>query len=208
MTRTIYVDMDDVLCETARQCLAIIEREFGKGIAYEQLTTFDLGAACRLEPLEVTEFFRIVHHPDELLRMEPMDGAISSLEKWTAAGYEIAIVTGRPPATYDASLEWLLRHQVPYHSFTVVDKYGRFDTANTVGITLSDLATRRFSWAVEDSLPMANYLAEHIGIPVALFDRPWNRTTLEHSLIGRYTHWRDIARALPKTLASKPASTE
>jgi hypothetical protein len=27
--KTIYVDMDDVLCETARALLAIAEREFG-----------------------------------------------------------------------------------------------------------------------------------------------------------------------------------
>lgn len=199
-TKFVYVDMDDVLCETARQCLAIIEREFGKGIAYEQLTTFDLGAACRLEPLEISEFFRIVHHPDELLRMEPIDGAIAALQKWTVAGYEIAVVTGRPPATYEPSLEWLARHEVPYHSFTVVDKYGRFETANTFGINLSALTARRFCWAVEDSPLMARYLANQMRVPVALLDRPWNRIDVEHSLIGRYRHWREIAAALFKTV--------
>jgi uncharacterized HAD superfamily protein len=193
--KTIYVDMDDVLCETARLCLAIIEREFGKGIAYEQLTTFDLGAACRLEPVEVSEFFRIVHHPDELLRIEPIDGAIAALRDWTAAGYEIAIVTGRPPTTYEPSREWLARHHVPYHSFTMVDKYARFETENTIGITLSELAARRFCWAVEDSPLMANYLAKTMQVPVALLDRPWNRLNAEHSLIARYNYWREIAQA-------------
>jgi uncharacterized HAD superfamily protein len=195
-TKTIYVDMDDVLCETARQCLAIIEREFGKGIAYEQLTTFDLAAACRLEPEELTQFFRIVHHPDELLRMAPIDGSISALRDWTAAGYEIAIVTGRPPTTYEPSREWLARHAVPYNSFTVVDKYARFETENTIGITLSDLAARRFCWAVEDSPFMANYLAETMRVRVALLDRPWNRLNVEHSLIARYHHWHEIAQTL------------
>jgi uncharacterized HAD superfamily protein len=207
-TKTIYVDMDDVLCETARQCLAIIEREFGKGIAYEQLTTFDLGAACRLTPCETTEFFRIVHHPDELLRMELMDGALSALRQWTAAGYEIAVVTGRPPITYEASLEWLARHQIPYHSFAVVDKYGRFETANTIGITLSDLASRRFCWAVEDSPLMVEYLANQMGVRVALLDRPWNRIDIKHWLIGRYNHWRDIAQALPNRPACETPSSE
>ncbi|HWP60335.1 MAG TPA: hypothetical protein VNL14_20740 [Candidatus Acidoferrales bacterium] len=205
--KTIYVDLDDVLCETARQCLRIIEREFGKGIVYEQLTTFDLGAACRLTPAEVAEFFRVVHRPDQLLQMEPVEGAISALREWTAAGYEIAIVTGRPPAAYEASVEWLLRHRVPHHSLTVVDKYGRFETTNTIGITLKELAARRFCWAVEDSLPVARYLAER-GIPVALFDRPWNRAILNHSLIGRYTGWQEIAHALPKTFAAKGGSSE
>ena len=196
-TRTIYIDMDDVLCHTAQHCLKIIDREFGKAVAFEQLSTFDLGSACALQPDEIAELFRIVHHPDELIDLEPIEGAVTALRQWTAAGYDIAIVTGRPPPTYDASLEWLARHQVPYQTFTVVDKYGRFETASTIGITLPQLAERQFCWAVEDSLPMANYLAETMSIPVALMDRPWNRTAVEHALIGRYSRWDDIAKAWP-----------
>ena len=196
-TNTIYIDMDDVLCHTAQHCLKIIDREFGKAVAFEQLSTFDLGSACALEPEETTELFRIVHQPDELIVLEPVEGAIAVLRQWSAAGYEIAVVTGRPPATHDASLEWLARHQIPYQSFTIVDKYGRFETASTVGFTLSQLAERQFCGAVEDSLPMASYIADRMRVPVALMDRPWNRTEIQHSLIGRYKGWDKIATEWP-----------
>ena len=196
--------MDDVLCHTARHCLTIIAREFGKAVAFEQLSTFDLGSACALRPDEIAELFRIVHHPDELIGLEPVEGAVTALRQWTAVGYDIAIVTGRPPPTYDASLQWLARHQVPYESVTVVDKYGRFETASTIGITLSQLAERQFCWAVEDSLPMASYLADRMQVPVALMDRPWNRADVEHSLIGRYKRWDDIANAWPGAGNGKP----
>ena len=66
-SQTIYVDMDDVLCETARGCLAIIERKFGRRVSYECLTNFDLGQACELGPEETAALYHIVHHPDELL---------------------------------------------------------------------------------------------------------------------------------------------
>jgi len=135
-TKTIYVDLDDVLCQTTRNFLLIIEREFGRQVAYEQLHTFDLGQACGLQPHEVTELFRIAHQSDELLRIEPLEGAISVLQHWTATGCEIAIVTGRPPITFEPSREWLARHQVPYQTFLMVDKYSRFTTENTIGITL------------------------------------------------------------------------
>lgn len=196
-TRTIYVDMDDVLCHTAQHCLKIIDREFGKAVPFERLNTFDLGSACALEPEEIAELFRIVHHPDELIGLKPVEGAVAALRQWAEAGYDIAVVTGRPPPTYDASLEWLARHQVPYQTFTVVDKYGRFETESTIGITLSQLAERQFCWAVEDSLPIADYLADRMNVPVALMDRPWNRRDREHSLIDRYSRWEDIAKALP-----------
>jgi uncharacterized HAD superfamily protein len=195
-TKTIYVDMDDVLCETARALLAIAEREFGKTIRYDQLNTFEVGEACGLENHEVAELFRLAHHPDELLGMAPIEEAVSVLQQWSGIGHEIAIVTGRPPPTYDASIEWLTRHRLPYHTFVMVDKYGRFATENTIGITLSELAAHRFSFAVEDSPAMAKFLAEEMKVPVALLDRPWNQMDSEHSLIGRYRNWPEIEKAL------------
>ena len=192
-SRTIYVDMDDVLCETARGCLEIIERVFGKRIAYEQLTDFNLGNSCELSTEETAELYHIVHHPDELLKLEPVTGAIAVLNQWIAAGFEIAIVTGRPPVTYEPSLDWLAQEGVPYHSFTVVDKYGRFTIEKTIAVSLPELATRQFAFAVEDSSTMATYLAEQMKVSVRLFDRPWNRATIEHPKITRHNHWFEIA---------------
>src|SRR5438045_1095899 len=129
--KTIYVDMDDVVCETARALLAIAEREFGKTIAYDELNTFEVGEACGLAAREIQELFRLAHHPEELFAMAPIDEAVSILREWAQAGHEIAIVTGRPPWTHDVSRAWLARHEVPHHDFVMVDKYGRFATENT-----------------------------------------------------------------------------
>jgi uncharacterized HAD superfamily protein len=193
--RTIYVDMDDVLCQAARHFLVIVEREFGKRIAYEQLTNFDVGQSCGLQPDECEELYRIVHRPDELLSMAPVSDAIAVLERWEERGFEIAIITGRPPETFETSIEWLTKHRVPFHSLTVVDKYSRFATEQTGAMSLSELAARRFCWAVEDSLPMARYLAGEMKVPVALIDCPWNQTDTEHVGVGRYRHWQAIAKA-------------
>jgi uncharacterized protein len=195
--RTIYIDMDDVLCQAARHFLVIVEREFGKRIAYEQLTNFDVGQSCGLRLDEREELYRIVHRPDELLSMAPVSNAIAVLGSWEQRGFEIAIITGRPPETSETSIEWLTNHRVPFNSFTVVDKYSRFATEQSGAISLSELAARRFCWAVEDSLPMAQYLADQMNLPVALIDRPWNRTDSEHRMISRYADWPAIAEALP-----------
>src|SRR4051812_17340764 len=112
--RRIYVDMDDVLCETAQMWLAISEREFGKTVPYDQLKTFEIGDACGLEADEIQKLIRLAHHPEELLAMSPIGEAISVLNEWAKTGRRIAIVTGRPPSTYDVSREWLARHEVPH----------------------------------------------------------------------------------------------
>src|ERR1041384_5626448 len=101
--KTIYVDMDDVLCETAQALLGIAAREFGKTIPYDQLNTFEVGGAFGLEMREIEELFRMAHHPEEMLAMAPISEAITVLADWARSGHEIAIVTGRPPATYDVS---------------------------------------------------------------------------------------------------------
>ncbi len=191
-SKPIYVDMDDVLCETARALLAIAAREFGKTIPFDQLNTFEVGEACGLEAREIAALFRLAHHDEELLAMAPIGDAVEILRQWEKDGSEIAIVTGRPPSTYDVSREWLARHGVPHHDFVMVDKYGRFSTENTIAITLPELAARRFSFAVEDSPSMAKFLANEMKVPVALLDRPWNQME-QHPLITRLGGWREIA---------------
>src|SRR5262245_6604599 len=193
--------MDDVLCQAARHFLLIVEREFGKKIEYRQLVDFDVGRSCGLRETEREELYRIVHRPDELLRMAPVEEAIPVLEQWQRSGFEIAIVTGRPPDTHEVSVAWLKRHRFPFQSFTIVDKYSRFSTEETVAINLMELAERQFCWAVEDSLPMAQYLANQMKLPVALIDCPWNQSVGQDSRISRYPDWQAIAQGLGPTIA-------
>ena len=195
-SKTIYVDLDDVLCQAARHFLLVVKREFGKRVDYEQLTNFDVGHSCVLTAAEREKLYEVVHRPDELLSMAPIGEATEALRGWHEQGFDIAIVTGRPPDSYEASIAWLVKHGIAHSSFTVVDKYSRFATENTVAISLADLARRRFCWAVEDSLPMAQYLAGTMNVPVALLDCPWNRAESEPAGINRFQSWRAIANAL------------
>ena len=195
--KTIYVDLDDVLCQTARHFLVIVEREFGKRVSYEQLTNFDIGTSCGLRMEEREHLYRVVHEPDELIKIAPIEAAIVALRQWVEAGFEIAIVTGRPPDSYEASLAWLSQNRVPHHSFSMVNKYGRFTTENTVAINLVELATRNYCWAVEDSLPMAQYLAGQMNLRVALIDCPWNRSTQRYANVNRYADWPTLGQSMP-----------
>ena len=79
----------------------------------------------------------------------------------------------------------------------MVDKYSRFATENTIAISLAELTAQHFCWAVEDSLPMAQYLATAMQVPVALLDAPWNRTESQPPGVSRYRNWRAIADAAP-----------
>jgi uncharacterized HAD superfamily protein len=200
--RTIYVDYDDVLSETARAFLDLLAEHFDKWVSFEAITSFDLGISFDLNASEYERFMALAHEPQVLAGFMPIAGAISALERLIAKGYEIAIITGRPASSAPASQAWLEQHSVPYHTLTFVDKYGRGDpqAPNSKAITLKELRQLSFCFAVEDSGDMARFIAEEMGLPVALLERPWNKgyrfsSPESQALIKRCADWDQVVGA-------------
>jgi uncharacterized HAD superfamily protein len=173
----IYVDLDDVLSETARAFTGLLELEFKKRVDFEDIFSFDLGQSFGLNVEELERFMHLVHLPEFLGALQPVGGAVEGLNALASQGYEIAVVTGRPPLTAEVSRAWLERHGVPYDRLTFVDKYGRGSpgTSDNSLITLDELTQCSFCFAVEDSSDMAAFLTAKMEVPVALLERPWNR---------------------------------
>ena len=188
----IYVDFDDVLSDTTTAFLNIVKSEFGKHVDFEDISSFDLKVSFNLSDKEYAHFFERVHQPDVIMAFPLIDGAVGVLEDWINLGYQISIVTGRLTTAYQASLDWLEEHRVPYHSFTMVDKYARENIDTNLAISMEEFSRLNFSLAIEDSATMALHLSQKMSIPVALMDRPWNRMVdLNHNL-RRYTSWSEI----------------
>lgn len=200
----IYVDFDDVLCKTALEFTRVLEREFGKQVAFEDIHSFDLGTSFGLGPEEIGELMERVHEPDVLAAMEPVEGAVQALNRWTRSGYEVWIVTGRPAGTRASSELWLRTHGVAHARLDFVDKYGRTDPRGdkTGVLTLDQLSKMEFCLAVEDSSDMAAYLASRMRMPVAMLARPWNAAPLSldstaAARIARCKDWDEVLAKFP-----------
>ncbi|MCG8566053.1 MAG: bifunctional metallophosphatase/5'-nucleotidase [Desulfobacterales bacterium] len=191
-TKTIYVDVDDVLSKTTDTYMGVVEREFGKKRDYDDLVTFDLKKSFGLTNAEFDYFFDLVHTPDVLLGYAPVDGCVETLEHWAGQGHTIDIVTGRPSSAQGATLAWLDQCQIPFHSFTMVDKYNRPDADPAISISKAEFSRRSYDLAVEDSWDMAFYLAREMDVPVQLFHRPWNNRPLDHHRVTRIRSWDEI----------------
>jgi uncharacterized HAD superfamily protein len=200
--RRIYVDLDDVLCETARGFLALLEKEFDRRVDFDQIVSFDLSDSFALDRSELEEFMRRAHRNEVLLDLDPIEGAVGTLEHWIGEGYEVAVVTGRPPSTAAVSDEWLKRHRVPHHELIFLAKYAH-STESGDGPEprpLAQLSSTDYCLAVEDSLDMAVYLAETAGISVSLLDRPWNRRSEASGgeAIVRCASWQELQDRFPR----------
>lgn len=192
----IYVDVDDVLTDSAGTYLEIITEEFGKTATLADMVTFDLQQSFDLTEKEYSHLVAVAHRPEKILAMAPCPGALETLARWKQAGHQIHIVTGRPTYTLETSRQWLSDYGVTYDSFTMVDKYQRPDMDPKIALPLSDLQKMAFTLAVEDSAAMAAYLAEELSIPVALVDRPWNQTAVVNGKITRCRDWNQIGATL------------
>lgn len=200
MTRfPVYVDYDDVLCETARGLAAIAAREYGWRGRFEDVFSFDLGKSFGLETDCAQTLLDRAHEPATLMSLAPVPGSAEGLARLAAAGFEVCIVTGRPIGTRSPSVRWLQRHGMAFDELLFVDKYRRHGEDSAGTLRLEDLALRRFHCAVEDAPSMIRFLTERTQIPVLLFERPWN-AELEIALgatgfrLRRCPCWDDVVR--------------
>jgi len=189
----IYVDVDDVLATTSESFLVLVEQLFGKRLRVEDIRYFDLAKSFELDAEDHGKLMDAIHEPEVLEGMGPVAGAAEVLRAWTEAGYQISIMTGRPPGSLEVTRRWLYRHGLNHASVECIDKYGRFDG----GTPLEALRGMHFSLAIEDSPQMAVFLARHGSQTVALMDRPWNRTLppleeSERARIVRVRDWEEI----------------
>lgn len=192
----IYIDIDDVLAETALTFTDILKREFGKIVHFDDMTSYDLRDSFTLTQSEFDHFLEIAHRPEELLNIKPIAHTTDVLSKWVTAGYEILIMTGRPTFTYETSIEWLNQHKIPYHTFTMVNKYNWINMDRDLAITLEQLSKMEFCLAVEDNPTMANYLSHKMKTPVALFGRPWNQSIELNPNLTSYNSWQEIGEKI------------
>lgn len=202
--RRIYVDYDDILCETALEFTRVLEREFGKRVAFEDIYSFDLGLSFGLDRKEVDRLMHLTHEPEVLLRMEPVPGALDALKRWTNGGQEVCIVTGRPAFTREASVQWLRDHDAPFGALHFVDKYARASDApfRHEMLSLAELARMDFCLAVEDSPQMVRFLAHETRTPVVVLRRPWNSNDLDipaeaQRRVFRCDSWAHVLRTFP-----------
>ncbi|MGD9162053.1 MAG: bifunctional metallophosphatase/5'-nucleotidase [Desulfobacteraceae bacterium] len=191
---SIYVDLDDVIAKTTCRYVDVLEREFGKSVDFESITSFDLKKSFSLSDSEFEYFFRLVHEPEIILELEPIEGAVNVLNKWAEQGYKISVVTGRLTSTYDSSLQWLKDNDIPFDSFIMVDKYSRPVVDKNIAISLEKFSEMEFVLAVEDSVDMVNFISRRMNSPVVLFDRPWNRNGAVQPGIQRCRNWEEIGK--------------
>lgn len=201
----IYIDFDDVLCETARSLCRLADRLYGRRVKYEEVFAFDLQISFNLSSDEIAHLMETAHSYELLMSYPESEGACETLSKWIRGGHELEIVTGRPICTHEGSLEWLAQRGIVDVPVIHVDKFGREPPPSSPdaprSLSIDEFCQRKYDFAVEDS-PMAfQHLARLKNCSVAVYERPWNkRVQMPTHAFTRCADWKQIDALLERYL--------
>jgi hypothetical protein len=200
----IYVDFDDVICETARDLSALAARLYSIQAPYSTIKAFDLHEAFGLNEDQYQRLMAVAHSREVILGYTETPGATATLNRWASQGHTVEVVTGRPFSTAAASREWLDAHDLSHIPIIHVDKYGR-EPPTAPGapraLTTDEFALRHYDFAVEDSPPALVHLAKMESCLTAVFARPWNRTTpMPSPAFVRCEDWAAVDALLQRRL--------
>jgi hypothetical protein len=195
----IYVDFDDVLCETALALSALAWTLFRRDVPYARIHAFDLQVSFDLDDSQLATLMAQAHEPDFLLSLAPTNGGCDCLLAWMRAGHDVVIVTGRPTASHAPTRAWLARNRLGDVPVLYVDKYGRHHDAPPDAPKALSLETLRrehhFDLAIDDSPVALDALRLRAEGRTVVFDRPWNRNyTPEDSRLVRCLDWSSLDR--------------
>lgn len=207
----IYVDFDDVLCETARNLNHIARRLFGTKVPYEEMKVFDLDKSFSLDPDQYKLLMSTAHSDAVLGTIEETPGATAILRKWIARGHEIEIVTGRTFSTRHTSEAWLERHGITGLPILHVNKFNRepmpADPAAPRPLTVDEFCRLDYDFAIEDSPMGLQHLTRLSDCHVAAFSRPWNDwLPLPTPLFRRCADWQEIDAYLTELEEADPTA--
>lgn len=191
----IYIDFDDVICETARKFCELAKQLFNINKSYEEVVFFNLQKSFNLTDSQYDELMIEGHKPEVLMSYKETENSSFVINSWVDDGHDVKIITGRPFDTYEMSRRWLDEHGLDRVPLLHVDKYGRenFNKNSTYNLTLEDLYNMQFDIAVEDSPAAFQHLEHFKNCKVFVFNRPWNKCNeLPSSSYCRCVDWLDI----------------
>lgn len=202
----IYIDFDDVICETAKYFTILAKELFDIEVPYREVQFFNLQKSFNINDEQYDRLMKAGHLPENLLAYEETEGASMIINKWIEEGHEVSIITGRPFDSYEPSRKWLDDHGLERVPLFCVDKYGRenFNEGCTYSMTLEQLYSMSFDFAVEDSPSAYEHVMKFDNCKVAVFNRPWNiKEDVPNNNFIRCEGWQEIDRIFEEYLHKK-----
>ncbi|MBB6446010.1 5' nucleotidase, NT5C type [Bacillus benzoevorans] len=186
------IDIDGtVTCPTA--ILPYINKAFGLNITLDDVIQYELDPLVDITKEEFAQWY--LQNEQTIYAESPLaEGAKNVLKSWENK-YELYFISARDPYLLPLTKDWFLQQEL------------RFDHIHLLGSHNKIAAAKQFNVDVffEDKHDNAVMIHKECGIPVVLFDTPYNREPIPNGVIRVQNweeaaewidHWFDTAKAL------------
>jgi uncharacterized HAD superfamily protein len=174
----IALDIDNVIADTDQIIRKLIKSELGINATARQITYWSYSKAIPISPDQEKHIFDLFHQR-YCGEVSVLPNAVSSIER-LASYFSIWLITSRPVESDQITQEWLKKKRINYTKL-IFSKH-------------KALMSENFLFVAEDSGETAVSFAQ-IGVPVYLFDKPWNGI-YHDPLIIRVKNWEDAMKKI------------
>ena len=187
--KIIGVDFDDVTVNTNEAMCLYHNERYGTNYQLSDVTSWDLSSLWQCEREEVFLRWHEFYASPEHLLTAPTQGAIEALAL-LAQSAEVHIITARPLDFEEVTRKLLQQHVPLLNNIHFINKLGVKDGHHrTKAEVCVELGVEVL---IEDHFGHAEGVALR-GIPVLLFNRPWNEGILDLPQGIRRVHtWEEI----------------
>lgn len=193
MPKIIGVDFDDVIVATNRAVALWHNRVYGTSYEVKDVRSWELSEVWQCTREEAYDRINGFFVSEEHSATESVCSAVQSLMSLCGSN-ELHIITARTTAFLDIHLELAGQH-VPF----LLDRFNFINTVTDAGLVKRKKSEVCLSLGVEvfieDHLDYA-YDVASVGVPVLLFDNPWNQTDDLPPNVERVYSWNEIVEIL------------
>ncbi|MET3574757.1 hypothetical protein ACFFIY_10930 [Bhargavaea ullalensis] len=156
-----------------------INRKFNSSFILDDITAYSLTESFpMLDPEEFAAWFKEAE--PEIYRTSPAHEHVREiLRSWNKI-HELFYISARGLEVEDVTFGWFEEHQIPYHHIELTGSHRKIEAARRLGVDVF----------FEDKHDNAVDIHEEVGIPVLLFDAPYNRMAVPDGVI-RVHDWRE-----------------
>ncbi len=182
------VDFDGVLIECTEAMVEYHNTHYGTSFKTEDMVSFNWGEVWGCGPEEAERRFNDFVTTEFHNEAKEVAGARDALKRLSRL-YEVVIVTGRAESAREATVGWLMRNFLGFYREIHFTDY--LNTDHSKRRLKSDVVKEvGISVFVDDALPFAIDVTQ-TGVPVLLFDAPWNQGEVPEG-VTRVHSWADI----------------
>ncbi|MED4925294.1 hypothetical protein P9743_14220 [Anoxybacillus geothermalis] len=187
MKHRLGIDIDGtVTCPST--FIPYLNEAFGKPLTLGDITQYNLAPLYGTTEEEMDRW--LAEHEAGIYERAPLARyALEVIDSWKDK-YELYYISARGRHLYELTERWFQRHGIHYHHIELIGSHDKI------------AAVRQYRLAAffEDKYDNACEIAEACGIPVILFDTPYNQGPLPDNVI-RVRHWLEAKREVELRLA-------